>query len=495
MFQRSKRCLLLITGLFTVAVAQSQIFPGYHTSQYAGIHAVPFNPASAAGSRYRWDVNIIGADVKAGNTYFTFDKSALLSKDSLRKFVDYFPDTNASRKQYGWGSADLMLPSALYAIDEQQSIAFTWRVRAAVNGGGLETSTTNFFAVNYPDPQYYGRTIAETYAGAYGHAWNEFGLSYARVIKDDGDHRWKAGITLKYLSGQAAGYGVGRDGSFIFEDRDKLDIKSGKLAFAWNEELSTVEKNADWKSVYSPFQNPGIGADIGIIYEWRPDSDGFGSEFEDGSWNPDADTWKARFGLSVVDIGGISYQKADVSADLNMVAQDFEAGLLNRRRGESLQQYAERLSTYFASEETDDKFYMNLPTSINLMGDYNFNDRFFISASATIGLLSGTSNDSKNHALTQLLITPRYETRHIGAYLPFSVNRYGQADAGLGLRLGPLVLGSASLFTNLARGRINHADAFVALRVIPIRFSKWTWDKGGDGIFRKRKSRIDCPPL
>ncbi|MFD2887366.1 DUF5723 family protein [Chitinophaga cymbidii] len=495
MFQRSKKCLLLITGLFAATAAQSQIFPGYHTSQYAGIHAVPFNPASAAGSRYRWDVNIVGADVKAGNTYYTFDKSALLSKDSLRQFIDYFPDTSASRKQYAWGSVDLMLPSALYAIDERQSIAFTWRLRGAANGGGVETSTANFFAINYPDPKYYDRTIAETYAGAYGHSWNEFGFSYARTIKDYGDHRWKAGITLKYLSGQAAGYGVGRDGSFMFKNRNQVDINSGKVAFAWNEELSTIENN-DWQSVYSPFQNPGIGADIGIIYEWRPDSDGFGS-YEDGTgtWNPDADTWKARFGISVVDIGGISYTKAGDSRDMDMTAENFNAMLLNRMRGESLQQYAQRIGTYFSSEETEDKFYMNLPTSINLMGDYNLNDRFFISASATIGLLSGTTDDNKNHALTQLLITPRYETRHIGAYLPFSVNRYGQADAGLGLRLGPLVIGSASLFSNLARGRVNHADAFVALRVIPIRFSKWSWDKGGDGIFRKRKNNLGCPPL
>lgn len=494
MFQRSKKYFLLIAGSLAVAAAQAQIFPGYHTSQYAGIHAVPFNPASAAGSRYRWDVNIIGADVRAGNTYYKVDKAALLTSDTLRKFADYFPDTSATRKQYGWGSADLMLPSGLYAIDERQSIAFTWRLRGAANGGGMETSTANFFAVNYPDPRYFDRTIAEKYTAAFGHSWNEFGLSYARVIKDYGDHRWKAGITLKYLAGQAAGYAVGRDGAFVYNDDGSVNINSGKAAYAWNEELSTVEDN-DWMSLYSPFQNPGIGADIGIIYEWRPDSDGFGSRYEDGTWNPDADTWKARFGISIVDIGGISYQKAATSADLDLATEHLDRRLLNRQRGETIDQYAQRVSGYFTREESDDRFFMNLPTSVNLMGDYNFNDRFFISASATIGLLSGTTNDNKTHALTQLLITPRYETRHIGAYIPISVNRFGQADAGLGLRLGPLVLGSATLFSNLARSRVDHADAFVALRVIPIRFSKWSWDKGGDGIFRKRKNNLGCPPM
>lgn len=489
------RSLLLIMGMFAALMAHAQIFPGYHTSQFAGIHGVPFNPASAAGSRYRWDVNLVGATVNAGNTYAKFDKASLLSgTDTFHRFVDYFPDTAATRKQYGWGSVDLMLPSVLYSIDETQAVAFTWRVRGAVNAGGAQTPTTNFFALNYPNPSYYNRTIVDDYAGGYGQAWNEFGLSYARVLKNDGMHRLKAGITLKYLAGQAAGYAVGRNGNFEFQNRNSVDINSGQMYFAWNEEVSTNEYDG-WSSYYKPFQNAGIGADIGLIYEWMPEAGLMTQQMDDDTWNPDADTWKARFGISVVDIGGISYTKAGASADLDVAVQDFDAHQLNRIRGENINTYARRLAGYFTPLETDDKFYMNLPTSINLMGDYNFNDRFFVSASATIGLMGGTKDDNKNHALTQLLITPRYETKYLGAYVPFSVNQYGQADAGLGLRLGPLVLGSASLFSNLMRSQLNHADAFVALRIIPFRFPKLSWDKGSGGIFRNRKKNLGCPPM
>lgn len=493
MIQHRYSLLLLITGLLAAANLQAQSFPGYHTSQYAGIHAVPFNPASAAGSRYRWDVNIVGADAKAGNTYIRFNKSSLLSGDSLKRFVDWFPDTLSKNQQYAWGSVDIMMPSALYSIDEKQSIAFTWRIRASGNGGNMKTTTANFFSLSYPNPSYFNRNISDDYSGNYAHAWNEFGLTYARVIKDEGDHLLKAGITLKYLGGQAAGYAVGRDASFVFENRSKVDINSGQVYYAYNEELDTNEDNI--ASLYSPFQNPGIGADIGVIYEWRPDNDGFGSSYEDGSWNPDADTWKARVGVSIVDIGGISYTKSAFSSNLDMRAQDLNARLLEKQRGENYKQYAMRLNALFPNLESDDKFFMNLPTSLNLMGDYNINDRFFVSASATIGLLGGKKDDNKTNALTQLLVTPRYETQHLGVYLPFSVNRYGQADAGMGLRLGPLVIGSASLFSNLIRSSVNHADVFVALRVIPIRFNRGSWDKGNGGIFRKRKNNLGCPDV
>ncbi|WP_423735657.1 DUF5723 family protein [Chitinophaga caseinilytica] len=483
--------------LLTAVSAQAQVFTGYHTSQYAGVHAIPFNPALGAGSRYKWDVNIVGADVKAGNTYYSFVKSSLFSsQEKLVRNVDYIPDTNATRRQYGWGSGEIMLPSVLFSIDEKQSVAFTWRVRGSANAGGVETNIANFFALNYPNPRFTNRNFAAKFAAGNGHAWNEFGFSYSRVIKDEGDHRWKAGITLKYLGGQAAAYTVVRDASFTFNTTELADINSAKVYYAYNEEMDSYTDNDSWSSYYKPFQNPGIGADIGVVYEWRPDNDGFGSMHEGGpDWNPDADTWKARFGVSVVDIGGIKYKKAMASANLDMTANNVIVRSLNKQRGESMRRYATRLATMFTPMENEETYYMNLPTSLNLFGDYNLNGRFFLSASATLALNNGEKDDNKTSALTQLTVTPRYELRNLGVYLPVSVNRYGQADAGFALRAGPLVIGSASILSTLGRRMINHADVFVALRVVPIRFSKWSWDKGSDGTYRKRRRNLGCPTI
>lgn len=490
MFRCPYRIMLFVTGLFNAAILHAQSFPGYNSSHYAGIHGVPFNPASAAGTRYRWDVNIAGIDVRAGNTYLSFLKSSLRN-DTLRRYVDYFPDTSATRRQFAWGSADLMLPSALYSIDERQSVAFTWRVRASGNAGNFATSTANFF-LRYPNPAYTDRNFAEEYTGNFGHAWNEFGLTYARVIKDEGMHRWKVGITLKYLGGQAAGYLVGRDASFVLNSPEELQINSGRAYVAYNEQMAAWD--GEWQTLYSPFQNPGIGADIGIIYEWRPDADGFGDIYEEGgNWNPDADAWKVRIGLSIVDIGGIKYTKAPVNFDLDMTTPGIPPRSIEKQKGESIDRYLERLNSMFTLLPSDETFFMNLPTAANLMGDYNIDGRFFVSATATIGLLGGKKDDHKNKALTQAVITPRYERKLLAAYLPIAFNEYGQADVGLVLRAGPLVIGSASLFSNLMRSRLDHADAFVALRLIPIHFSKWSWDKGNGGIFRRKNKNLGCP--
>jgi hypothetical protein len=118
--------------LLLTYAAMAQTFPGYNNSNYAGIYGVFSNPASAAGYRYKWDVNIIGVDANGGNTYVSAPKSLLFNRpDTFRRNRDYFLDEGANRKQNGWVMAEIALPSVLYAIDEKQSVSFVWRCAAA----------------------------------------------------------------------------------------------------------------------------------------------------------------------------------------------------------------------------------------------------------------------------------------------------------------------------------------------------------------------------
>jgi len=476
--------------LLLCQLAQAQSFAGFHTSNYAGIYGVLTNPASAAGTRYKWDVNIIGVDAKAGNTYASVKKSSLINQPN--KFIrdrDYFLDTSASSRQYGWGMAEVMMPSVLYSIDETQSIAFTWRIRAAANAGNVETPIANFFGIDFPNPRFVGRNYNLDYANVAVHTWNEFGLSYARVIKDDGENRWKAGATLKYLSGIASGYAVANDATFLMNTRRDATISRGTLKVGYNETVDNWE-NPDYKN-FKLFENPGVGLDLGVIYEWRPDGgDGFG-DYDSEAWNPDASTYKLRIGASVTDIGGIFYKKAPANADLDLTTGHISPDSLKYRDNEGWQRYYRRVRDYFSPIPTYDGYFMNLPTALHLSGDYNIDGRFFISANAVVGFFSGKKDDSKNYAITQLQVTPHFDTRNFGAYLPMVVNRFGQVDAGVGLRLGPLVIGSASIISNLLRSQLNHADGFLALRVPMISLKK---RDGSGGRYGKQLQQVQCAP-
>ncbi|HVI49375.1 MAG TPA: DUF5723 family protein [Chitinophaga sp.] len=455
--------------------ASAQTFPGYHTSNYAGIHGVISNPATAAGYRYKWDVNIIGADVKAGNTYARFPKSLLFNiPDTFKRNRDYFLDTAAQRQQNGWGMAEIVMPSILYAIDEKQSVSFIWRLRSSGNGGNVPTPIANFFGDNYPNVSYTGKGLNVEHTAVTAHMWNEFGLSYARVLKNGYDGRLKGGITVKILGGIAAGYAAVTDAGFVLNTKRNATITSGMLRYGYSEQLDDWQKPPVRNVKF--FNNLGVGVDIGFIYEYRPDNGGFGP-YE----TSDADDYKFRIGVSVTDIGKIRYTKGKNNRDLDLRKDNVDPNAITYKKNESLQQYARRLNNYFTPVDSSEEFVMTLPAALNLMGDYNIDNRFFVSASAVIALTAGKQSITKTYALTQLLITPRYETEMFGAYLPLVINHNGQADAGVGVRYGPLVLGSYSILSDLFQRRVNHADAFVALRLNP-------------GMFKRKSSKgIGCP--
>ncbi|NIG54291.1 DUF5723 family protein [Chitinophaga sp. Cy-1792] len=467
--------------------ASAQTFAGFHQSNYAGVYGILSNPASAAATRYKWDLNIFGVDAKAGNTYMKITKQALFHPpDTFRRNQDYFLDTAARRRQNAWEMAEIMMPSVMYSIDEKQTISFIWRIRSSSNGGNVPTEQVNFFGNNFPNPEYKNQSFAINHAAAATNIWHEFSLSYARVLRNAYGGIWKGGITIKYLAGVAAGYGSVDNARFTLNTNRSGSVSSGVMRYAYTENIEHWNKPS--LSNLKPNGNSGIGADIGLIYEYRPDNDGFGDYVGD-HWNPASDDYQFRIGFSITDIGRIGYSKAPTNTDLALASESIDPYALLYKKNQSIKQYTRQLNSLFTPLPTDPHFKMSLPTMLHLTGDYNINDKFFVAANLDLSLNAGPNNIYKTYGMTQFMITPRYEKEYFGAYMPFVLNHNGQADLGAGFRLGPLIFGSYSLFTNLFRHNLDHADAYVALRFIP--FGKN--DPNGGGIFHMRKRQLRCP--
>ncbi len=477
------------TALACTTAAIAQTFTGFHQSNYAGVYGIMYNPASAAATRYKWDLNILGADAKAGNTYMSFTKKALFSNayDTLRKNQDYFLDTTARRKQNGWEMAEIMMPSLLFSIDEKQTVSFLWRIRSSSSGGNLPTPLANFFGDNFPNPNYKGNSYTIEHAAIASNIWNEFGFSYARILRNSYGGVWKGGITLKYLNGIAAGYASVDNTTFQFNSTRDGSITKGTMRYGYSENLDHWGKPTI--SNLKIGRNSGFGADIGMIYEYRPDNDGFGDYVGD-HWNPSSDAYQFRVGVSITDIGSIGYNKAPTNTDLLLQTDHIDPKALTYKKNQSLKQYSAQLNKVFTPVASASDFRMALPTMLHLMGDYNIDDRFFVSANADIAMNAGKHNIYKTYGMTQIQVTPRYEVEYFGAAMPIVINHNGQADVGAGFRIGPLMVGSYSLFTNLFRRHLDHADAYIALRYIPI-FKKA--DANGGGIFHMRKRQTRCP--
>ena len=91
---------------------------------------------------------------------------------------------------------------------------------------------------------------------------------------------------------------------------------------------------------------------------------------------------------------------------------------------------------------------VSLPTSLQVFGDLHLLSNLYLSAGTQIGLFN--CNKAENPFIySTLILTPRYEGKAIGLYLPVTYNNLTQLTMGATLRLGPLFVGSGSILSAL----------------------------------------------
>jgi hypothetical protein len=79
--------ILFINLFFSTIATQAQTLPGYSTGNYNGVNGVLSNPANVAGSRYRWDLNLVSFSLGVGNNTASFslkDIGSSFNGDSLK---------------------------------------------------------------------------------------------------------------------------------------------------------------------------------------------------------------------------------------------------------------------------------------------------------------------------------------------------------------------------------------------------------------------------
>ena len=65
--------------------------------------------------------------------------------------------------------------------------------------------------------------------------------------------------------------------------------------------------------------------------------------------------------------------------------------------------------------------------------------------------LTNKSNAYTAAYANEISLTPRVESEFLGAYLPLTYNQISKTNVGLALRLGPFVVGSNTILSNLTK--------------------------------------------
>lgn len=427
--------LLSLTLLGTGTTVYSQSFIGGQIDNYSGVHSVLMNPANVAGSKMKLDVNLFSTSAFVGSDYLNIDLSDI---KSFRDGFDFDTDvsTTPNSQNNFFGNIDILGPSFQLNIGDYNSIAISTRVRTFFNlhnlGGELyEVASSGDVSDNF--------SISMENVTGIIHAWGEIGGTYGRILIDEEKQRLKAGVTLKYLFGAGGVYGSSSQLSAQFDSQVNSLTTGGNLNYGYTSGFDSEDIS------YSDIQS-GFGADFGVVYEIFDVSDG-----------PYQSSYKLKLGASVTDIGSINYAgtyKARYDMNATIDATEFE----NKDLDEVLN------DNYPGTESTED-LKLGLPTAIQLFADYHIRNKFYVSAQGAISMKKGNEIPVSN-IINAFTVTPRFEAKWISVYSPVSLRQYDSSIAwGVGLRAGPVMVGSGSILTNLISNKSRSTDLYVGLKV------------------------------
>jgi hypothetical protein len=431
-----------------------QDLAGFRTGNYTGVNGVFSNPANIAGSKYRWDVNLLGVNASVGNNKADFKLSDMGTAFNGDKLTDQLFGSNAGSTN-GVVNLAVHLPSVMVSVGPKMAFAFTTRARVLGNitdmDGKLVNAVRNIDEVSgLPYTISSGSNMRINVGG-----WTEMGLSFAREAFVMGPHYFKAGGTVKYLRGignvnmHLSDFKGTINADLIAQD-GYLTNTTAKVGLA-----SSGVNIADFEvDQLTKMAGKGLGLDLGVVYEYRP---------------ADAKGYLFKVGVSVMDLGRIKFDKdMDRSAGYNLDIPAGDRFYLSQLEGVSIDNYKETLDQngqYFKKDgsQQETTYKMSLPTTMQVNVDYHVQPHFYVNANWQIAMAKGTTKPYNGQYYSSVTVTPRYEGRKFSAYLPLSYNGLTKFNAGLSLSAGPVYLGSGSVLTALV-GQSKQADVFVGFR-------------------------------
>lgn len=492
-----KNVVLIIAMVFSIINCYSQSYKGYHSSTYTGVYSVLNNPADILNHRFRGDFNLAGVSVAAGNNIFSFRYKNRKDVNGGFKYPD--PITKNGK---GYFNADIFGPSFMIRLSDKNAIALTTRVRGMINLHGISKPVLNLLVQNRIDSSLINNTLTLSNMSVNAHAFKEVALTYSRQIANTDFGVWKAGISLKYLGGLGALSFSTNKLSFTYDSipdpgggivkEDAIINNQGTVALTYTNNADTL---SDFKD-YLPFKNPGFGVDVGVSYEFRDEMQVYETQYSERTANY---IW--RIGASITDIGFVRYSKMQTNGfSVNFKGQTFLVDTLNAPADSgTTSQINNYYQNLFNARNEPTALTMQLPTTLHLAYDRFINKVFGVQAQVDIPLVFSQLNlYNGNYNPVTVSVTPRAEITWAGAYLPLSYNFISGFQAGAAIRLGPLVVGSASIINVRLLGKSKAADLYFILRVPFFGYKPYKNknSKSSDQkLSRKQKRESGCPVL
>jgi hypothetical protein len=431
----------LLLGMLSPTL-KAQDFVGFNSHPYAGVSAIDVNPASIAGTVYKADINVVGADVLANNNYLKFNPKAFFkwNPDNKEKSVEIDPTGVLSNT---YVHTKVQLPSFMLDLNYNDAVAFTWQVRgyAQIENAGKELTKLAYEDFDYTN--YHNNTYKLSDMSIRMLNWSEIGLGYAHVFYLNGGNRVKVGTRLKYLVGLNALYMETNDISYLFQNDHVVNV-DGSVMYAHSD-------NIDENIGFNP-SGSGFGFDLGVKYSHN-------NQF--------------ILGASLLDFGGIKYTRAAESTNFTINQQNWD---LNLENVDNVADFDAIIAQRGVATTSAADFKVGLPTTLSLQatanlwesGDFEGGGYQNLYVNVITYLDLSSMNSGKDVTMKPVNMTSAtfgFVSIPIGAGIPVSFGKATGFNVGAFVRLGPFVMGSRNFVTSLFAKEVRDANVYAALKI------------------------------
>ncbi len=435
--KKIKNTIFVILLFISFSNLKAQSYIGYSVDNYSGVHSLISNPSNVVDSRLRVDFNLLSISAFGGSDYFGLNLGDIIKSDSGFDFesdAEKFP----SDANNFFLNLDVIGPSFMFNLTPKSSLGLVSRVRTFFNinniSGKLYENISDGFDVG-EDFDFNSENLTGTI-----HAWAEIGFVYGRVLVDNKQNFLKGGVTVKYLQGAGSVFINSPNFTGQYNASNKLLTTTGNLSYGISHDFDNDDIN--FKNLSS-----GLGADIGFTYEYRPN-------INQDSTSKNQNKYKLKIGAAMTDIGSINYDESvvtlyDVNATVDASTFDEDT--------------KDFLDNNYTSSETTIAQKIKLPTAFNFLVDYHIKNKLYISLQSNLSLIKSNTPNA-NTIINSVTLSPRLETKWFSLYSPLSARQYGEFTWGAGLKLGPLIVGSGSIISNLISNTSKTTDAYIGIK-------------------------------
>ena len=441
-----KKIIVAFLAVFSLSTSFSQSFQGLSYSQYDALASFAANPANLVGSKLKWQVNIIGFDVNAQNDYLFLKGKLIGMASNFDQDVNVGENLNGKPKDLSFG-LDTRLPSFSFKIKEKNAIALTMKVRGVLSGNDIDEKFATSLYNEQIDLLSWENFIQDGKTSMGFTSWGEIGIGYARQILDLDKHQLDAGINVKLITNGIVGKLDFQDIEFNLSADSIINVKNSQFNFLGSNELDAFISGEDDETEDFKFAIKSVGFDVGASYAFKLSG---------------KDDYLFKAGVSVNDIGKLKYVASKFSRSFVGNNTDIPGQLILDGSGD-YKNFDSIMDILGTRTTPTGEFKVALPTTLNVFLDVRAVKGLYVTVGGQINLLSQKKDNPSSNLPTLLTITPRYENKIFGAFLPMSYNKYGGFNFGAGFRIGQFSIGSNNFLSSLIKKNFSGVNIYTSI--------------------------------